>query len=99
MSTPRTDAATSRHNSSHWLCCDEVVSAEFARGLEAELAAAKADTARLDWLETQSGVIEITIDHDWADAYEIRTDVEGDGNCFVALTLRGAIDKAAKHRG
>lgn len=98
MSTPRTDAATSRHNSSHWLCCDEVVSAEFARGLEAELAAAKADSARLDWLE--QNLESHIIDKDYG---------PDGGRWFITLpyegnvtskndTLRAAIDAARKQQ-
>lgn len=63
--TPKTDAEKCRHNSSHWLAGDEVVSALFAAELEKELEEYKSDAERFRWLIKQGLAWRECYDKSW----------------------------------
>lgn len=78
--TPRTDKLAT--TIAEYAGYDEVVTADLSRDLERELAEARKDTARLDWLEEEHyGVL--------VDCMGIRV-----GNSWHRSTYREAIDEA-----
>jgi len=99
--TPRTDAAAIR-----CACSTYVVPSEFARELERENAALRADKDRLDWLESRlnSSYVELChygngsqLDGDAARAYDRTKPYYVDGQFGRSgASLRDAIDAARK---
>jgi hypothetical protein len=79
--TPRTDAVAIRGQSTAFPRASYFVDADFARELERELAAAREDKARLDWLQTDTVRVGDVLAH-----FQYSVDVN----------LRTAIDAARK---